>query len=154
MTTQCPDAVLFEGEEFSVLEIDDGDGGLTQDFFTPHDFGMRGSMTSTANRKGFSATYELVADTLCLVHFGLCERTENYLPIAGVQANIQSDGSFGSYGGLNLPVEFTGTVRIARRRIDSGAARRTKTRTERPFPYAKVIDLKFGAGRLVSVTTN
>src|SRR5690348_6825129 len=143
MTTQCPDALLFEGEEFSVLEIDDGDGGLTQDFFTPHDFDMRGTMTSTANRKGFSATYEVVAGMLCLIRFGLCERTANYLPIAGVPADVEPDGSYGTYGGLNLPVGFTGTVRIARGRNDAGSARRTKTRTERPFPYAKVIDLKF-----------
>lgn len=152
MTTQFTDALLFQGKEFSIIEMDDEINKLAQDFVTPDDFGMRGRMTSTANRRGFSAAYELVDETLRLRSFGLCERNGSYLPIGGILPQVESDSSYGRYNCLNLLVEFTGTVRIAAGWNKDPTARRTKTRMEPPFPYTKVIDLKLIKGRLVSTT--
>jgi hypothetical protein len=144
--------LLFQGKEFSTSEMDDEINKLAQDFVTPGDFGMRGRMTSTAYGKGFSATYEIVDETLCLRSFGLRKRNGSYLPIGGILPQVKSDGSYGRYNCLNLLVEFTGTVRIAAGSNEDPTARRTKTRMEPPFPYAKVIELKLMKGRLVSTT--
>ena len=150
MTTQIPDGFVFRGEDFVVLELGT-DIFDSQDFATPEDFGMKSQMTSTANRRGFAASYELSDDGLRLRQFALSERAGHYVPIGGVSATRDPDGSYGCYEGLNLLIQFSGRVRIARGHNRDPAARRTRTRTSSPFPYGQVFDLTLDDGKLVSI---
>jgi hypothetical protein len=162
MTTQFSDLLIFRGTKFVILEVTDAAGWRGVQLVHPEDFGMKGRMTSTANRKGFSALCEVSADSLRLRGFGLCEFSGAYKPIGGVaplversdvahEADAAVYGHYGSYHDLDVPVAFTGTVRIAAGNNDApDAPRLAIPGAKRPFPFAQAFDLVFREGQLVS----
>jgi hypothetical protein len=157
VTAQSSDVLIYEGDEYAIVEVVGKAGWSRVDLVHPSDFGMKGRMTNTANRKGFSATYEIVAGLLRLKDFGLYERDGNYLPIAGVTPDVVRDegeeihGHYGRYRGVGMPIAFMGTVRIASGSNDAREARRTHVPCDKTRRYTRVLDLELRAGHLVSV---
>ncbi|WP_225730607.1 MULTISPECIES: hypothetical protein [unclassified Nocardia] len=111
MTSQAPDGVLFDGDEFAVTAID-GTG-----LFDPVAHGLEPRAFSTGCYRGYVCEYAVVEQRLVLRELELGS-TDEPARLAGVQPERDRDGwSSGwswHYRGLDIPVAFTGRLLIGR----------------------------------------
>lgn len=106
MTAQIADRFLFNKEYYSLIGIKGGS------LPTPKSFGMESEMMTTACYRGYHALYELTEKELILREFTLNEPHRKYLPIDGIKPVVTE--YYGTYENLNLIVDFTGKIRLAK----------------------------------------
>ena len=112
MTNQITDTVVYEGDDYSVIETDRyqlAGGGLA----TPAQFGMSATKMHTACHRGHFSVYELTEGALYLREMTLLARDGNYLPIAGVMPAVDED-LCATYLGLRISIPASGKFRLAR----------------------------------------
>ena len=102
MTAQSLDKIKYEGVEYALIGTSDGK------LIRPEQFGMEGSMISTANYNGYIAEYAITNMKLLLSSFYINERNGHFLPIFGVKSVD------GNYKDINHIILFSGTIRIAK----------------------------------------
>lgn len=140
MTAQVPDKFLFKGEEYVLIGVKGGK------LIFPEQFGMTPEMITTACYRGFHCNYELTGEALYLRELTLREKDGNYLPIDGVEPAKWD--YMANYTGLDLLVDFTGILRLAKDFIPEfyihmGFQKATAFRT--------VLDVTLDAGRVVGI---
>ncbi|NBB91335.1 MAG: hypothetical protein GVY23_09035 [Spirochaetes bacterium] len=109
MSVQISDTVLFRRYSYELLQVTTEEG-----LITPEQFGLMPEMMSTGCYRGFYLGYSLTKNGLFLRRMKVRDSRGHYPPIDGV-APVLDDG-FGdaTYRGLNVPVSFTGGMRVGR----------------------------------------
>lgn len=145
MTAQALDQFVFEGKAYALVESEGGS------LACPANFGMKSAMTSTANRRGFSATYVIAKEGLELTAFGLRERDNCYLPINEIRPDLAEEGGYATYTDVALPMSFTGTIRIAKDWDQANCSYITKTPAGESLRFRTVLDLAFREGEFMGL---
>ena len=141
-TDQISDNFIIKGNNYSLIGITGG--GLA----SPTQFGMTAEMIHTACYRGYYATYEIMGEYLYLRKFTLREKYGNYLPISGVSPMINKEGYQATYSDLNVFVEFTGRIRLAKDLVGNLYAR---SGHQSPSAFKTVLDLTLKNGQVVEV---
>ena len=110
MTAQISDTFILKGTNFELIGIDGGE------LVSPEKFGMVPTTMHTACYRGYYSTYEIIDSELTLRELTLSEENGNYLPINGI--NPEKEEYQATYHDLDLVVEFTGKLRLARNLIE------------------------------------
>jgi hypothetical protein len=139
MTAQILDTFLFNGEQYSVINI-------TGDLVSPEQFGMTPVMLHTACWRGFYATYEFTENALYLKALTLREENENYVSIGGIKPTIE-DGE-ATYLNLHELIQFTGQVRLAKGFIEKYYIHMGY---QEPIAFRTVLDLTLKDGMVVEI---
>ncbi len=144
MTAQVPDTFIYKGEKYELVGVEGGE------LIYPEQFGMEPKMMHTACYRGFYATYELTEDGLYLRELTLNEKNDRYLPIAGVYPGKPNDsyGRGAKYYNLNLSVNFTGKIRIAKDFIEELYVHMG---FQKPTAFKTVLDITLQEGKIVAV---
>lgn len=153
MTTQMKDTVLFSAEEFTLAE-EKGKG-----LFEPRKHGLSPVMMSTACHRGYVCTYDVAENSLRLYRLlirlhspGAAEPSkECTAPVLfGKTPSYSERFNCCEYRGLNAPISFTGTLRLAAHFIRG---------VDMPFighppiwMFRDVRELQFEKGALVQAT--
>ncbi len=106
MTAQITDKFIFNGDKYSLIGMRGGD------LASPEQFGMEPEMLSTACYRGFYATYEIKERTLFLRELTLREKNGNYLPIRGIEPELEEYQA--TYHDLKVMIPYTGKLRLAK----------------------------------------
>ena len=141
MTAQISDTFIFKGEVYDLIGMQGGN------LVTPEQFGMHPDMIHTACYRGFYATYKLMEDRLYLRQLTLCEKDGNYLPINGIQPEMNEDAA-ASYRNLNVQVPFTGQIRLATDFIEELYVHMG---FQKPTAFRTVYDITLENGRVVEL---
>lgn len=116
MTAQAHDRVRWRNHDYTLVGVE-GSG-----LFDPHDYGLEPRATTTANWRGWVATYSVEDDQLALVELddvGLVLDGEKTAPsVNGVTPQQTGPGPY-VYPNLDMPIPFTGRLLIARDFIQS-----------------------------------
>lgn len=136
MTAQASDGILYKSEMYDIVGVK-GKG-----LVSPGTFGMIAESVMSCCWRGFVATYEIIDDELRLHKFSLTAKDGRYLPINGIMPK------FDVYENLQLPVSFTGKLRIAKDFIEEYYVHMG---FQHPTAYKTVLDLSLKKGEVVSV---
>ncbi len=142
MTAQVPDQFKFNEEEYSIIGVKDSH------LFNPKDFNLKPRMASTACYRGFVVEYncknnELIVENLLI-------NLEKPSKINGIKPKkIYSYGLKYLYENLNLKLNFTGKILIARDFIDEMYVHMGY---QRPIAFKKVIELQIEKGTIINTT--
>ena len=139
MTGQIPDSFLYEGEVYSLIGLDN------EEPFTPLDFDIIPEMASTACWRGYVLYYRLNDNYLILQDMQL--NTKETKEINGVKPKKTKDMFKFHYQDLNLKLDYTGKLLIARDFIDEMYVHMG---FQRPTAFRKVVELDFKNGELLS----
>ena len=149
MTAQAMDLVRWRDRTWALVGIDGGP------LFDPGDFGIVPHMLHTAAWRGFICTYGVAHDGLRLegLQIGFDQATnERALAgsppiIGGATPEQQGTGSVWHYDGAELPIAFTGALRIG-----DGFVRELYVHMgfAPAWKFEEVHELRFEAGRLRS----
>jgi hypothetical protein len=149
MTAQAMDLVRWRDRTWSLVGID-GTG-----LFDPRDLGIEPRMLHTAAWRGYICTYGVADDALRLerLEIGFDQATQERAvagnpPLIGrASAQQQGSGSAWLYDGADLPVAFSGGLRIGH-----GFIRELYVHMgfAPAWKFEEVHELRFEAGRLVS----
>ena len=152
MTMQILDTLLYEGEEYEMIDWSAPLG------FDPGDYGLRPRGLNTANHRGFCGEWEIVDGALTLMRLIVNDSLDNYPPVNGREAMFGAAPPFWGYHvyhAVGIVPDFTGTMVIGRARRNSpfhigGRSARSSFKT--------VLEITFENGRLtgardVSTTT-
>jgi hypothetical protein len=137
VTAQIPDTVIFRGEGYALIKVKGGD------LFSPRQYGMSLKMVNSACWRGFYAAYEFTElGELRLRKATLDIVDREYEPIGGVFPNN------GKYQNLDVPVPFTGKIRLAK-----GFIRELYVHAgfQMPSAFTTVVDLTLQDGIVVDV---
>ncbi|MHA1218806.1 MAG: hypothetical protein ACTSO5_09005 [Candidatus Heimdallarchaeaceae archaeon] len=140
MTGQIPDSFLYEGEVYSLIGIEE------EEPFSPLDYDIIPEMASTACWRGFVLYYKLDNNYLILQDMQL--NTEEAKEIHGVKPKITKDMFKFHYQDLNLQLDYSGKLLIARDFIDEMYVHMG---FQRPIAFRKVVELDLNNGELLSV---
>ncbi|MCE7748923.1 MAG: hypothetical protein GPJ51_11030 [Candidatus Heimdallarchaeota archaeon] len=140
MTGQIPDSFLYEGEVYSLIGIEE------EEPFSPLDYDIMPEMASTACWRGFVLYYKLDDNYLTLQDMQL--NTQEAKKINGVKPMKTKDMFKFHYQDLNLKLDYTGKLLIARDFIDEMYVHMG---FQRPIAFRKVVELDFNNGELLSV---
>ncbi|MEP0856705.1 WD40 repeat domain-containing protein [Trichocoleus sp. DQ-U1] len=83
----------------------------------PHDYGMKEILFSTACRRGFHSTYEIINEELFLKEMTVGSVTGGHKPIEGVMPTYDNRSGF-CYRNLKIFTRFTGTITLGKDFID------------------------------------
>ncbi|WP_342380073.1 hypothetical protein NVS55_10940 [Myxococcus stipitatus] len=142
MTAQISDGLIFQERPFAIA-FADGEG-----LFNPKQHGLSPQMISTACHRGYSCTYEVIAESLCLqrLHIGLPQQQVEG-PTLFEQRPIYSEKARSFvYRGLAAPIPFTGGLLIA---ADFIPELYIHGGFQQVWKYREVHELLFESGRLV-----
>jgi len=139
MTAQIPDRILLDGKKYDIVGVDGG--GL----FNPASLGLLPTMMHTACYRGFYCLYTIEDGKLHLSELVIRTKEAQYKEIDGIQPEVDPELRLARYTELNLPMAFSGRLRIAREfmrdfYIHMGF--------QKPSAYRMVIDLEWEAGAL------
>ena len=140
MTAQIPDSFLFKGEEYCLA------GLVGDELFSPDQYGMEPMTINTACWRGFYAAYEITDTGIYLRELTMREKGGNYKSINGVEPDIQDYEA--TYRDVNLPIPFTGTIRLAK---DFIKELYIHMGFQKPTSFKIVLDLLFERGCLVEI---
>lgn len=140
MTAQVSDKFVFNGDVYSLIGI------IGTSLASPEQFGMKAEMIHTACYRGFYATYELTEEALHLKEFTLREKSGNYLPINGIEAENKNNQA--TYHGLNILIPFTGRIRLAKDFIEELYIHMG---FQKPSAFKTVLDVTLGLGRVMNI---
>jgi len=141
VTSQITDTFIFMGDEYELIGI----AGAS--LVSPEQFGMVPEMLSTACYRGFYATYELTDEVLLLRKLTLCEKSDNYLPIDGVEPEKNEEYQ-ATYRNLGVIVPFTGKIRLARDFINELYIHRG---FQKPTAFRTVLDVTISNGKIINI---
>jgi hypothetical protein len=149
MTAQIEDVVRFEGEEYHIIGLDGPEP------FDALERGFQPRMIHTACYRGYYCAFGVAHGRLRLDRLTVLDDRDEYPPVNGVEPQLSEpspDGEGGTwrgpaeYVGLELPLSFTGRMRLAR---EFRQERYVHMGFQRPDAYETVLDLTFEDGRLV-----
>lgn len=106
MTAQISDSCVYKNKRYEIIGID-GAG-----FFAPISLDMIPEMIHTACYRGYCSIYEFKKDHLYLQQLMIREKNGYYPAIGGVDP--EKDEYSANYHNLNMPVPFTGKLRLAK----------------------------------------
>ena len=109
MSVQMSDTVLFRRYSHELLQVTTEEGLLT-----PEQFGLQPEMMHTACYRGFYLGYSLTKNGLFLRRIKVRDGRGHYPPIDGVVPVVDECFWTATYRGLNVPVSYTGGMRIGR----------------------------------------
>ena len=141
-TGQISDTFIFKGNVYSLIGKTDGD------IAHPKQFGMNPVMIHTACYRGFYASYELTDEAIILKELTLREKETNYLPITGVKPDIDTEKNRATYKGLNIKVNFTGKIRLAKDFIKQFYIHMG---FQKPTAFKTVFDITVKEGSIVEI---
>ena len=141
VTSQITDTFIFMGDEYELIGI----AGAS--LVSPEQFGMVPEMLSTACYRGFYATYELTDEVLLLRKLTLCEKSDNYLPIDGVEPE-KNEEYRATYRNLGVIVPFTGKIRLARDFINELYIHMG---FQKPTAFRTVLDVTINNGKIINI---
>lgn len=141
-TGQISDTFIFKGNKYSLIGKTDGD------LAHPKQFGMNPVMIHTACHRGFYTTYELTDESLILRELILREKDGNYLPISGIKPDTEKKKNKATYTGLNIKVNFTGKIRLAKDFIDELYIHMG---FQKPTAFKTVLDIALKEGHIVEI---
>ena len=141
MTAQISDTFIFKGEGCGLIGMEGGP------LVTPEQFGMNPTMMDTSCYRGFYVCYELTEDGLYLRGLTLREENNNYLHIDSVLPEKDDDYNF-SYRNLNVPVPFTGQIRLAKEFIRELYVHMGY---QKPTAFVTVYDITLENGKIIDV---
>jgi len=107
MTAQIHDHVRFNKECYSLVGVAGGP------LVTPEQFGVESEMCCTACHRGFYVTYDLTDSGFYLRDLTISRWERDYVHIDGVWPESKSEDDYPTYRNLNIPVPFTGQLRLA-----------------------------------------
>jgi len=143
MTAQISDKVIFEDDSYSLLSV------KPRLNVSPLDFGIKPGWACTACWRGYWCNYFISEDGIFLKDLYVNSANGEYPLINGVKPRAK-DESMGhkAYIGINIPILYTGTVRIGR-----GFIRKYYVHMgfQSDWKYEEVKDLVFKDGKLVDV---
>ncbi len=137
MTAQVPDSVLYRDEQYDL--IGRRGGGLV----TAEQFGIEPEPVDTSCWRGFVCIYRIRENKLFLQQMEVRSGKQDYPTIAGVPASPDDLGAV--YESLQLPVDFTGKIRLAR---DFIRQYYVHMGFQKASAYREVLDLTFSGGVL------
>lgn len=140
MTAQIEDTFLFRGEEYSLIGMTDGS------LVDPLEYNMEPEMIHTACYRGFYATYELTDEALFLRKLTINDKNDYYPPIGGVEP--KNSGCEAVYTGLNVVIDFTGKIRLAKDFIEELYIHMG---FQKPSAFKTVLDITLENGRPVEI---
>jgi hypothetical protein len=152
MTAQIPDLFKFDGENYSLAGVNG------RELFNPKNYDLETLPASTACYRGYQVLYAILEDQLVIdtlyVKTNEAKKINGKKPfklkkpnLNDPQADLNSYFFRFGYKQLNLALNFTGTILIAKDFIEE---RYVHMGFQKPTSYRKVIELKFDNGALVS----
>ncbi len=142
MTAQIADEFIFNHDSYSLVGISGGE------LILPEQFGMEPEMIHTACYRGFYATYEITEDHLYLRELTLREKNGNYRPIEGVEPVENKEEGVCIYSKLNVPVHFTGKIRLAKDFIRKFYVHMG---FQHPTAFKTVLDITLKDGQVIDI---
>ena len=141
-TAQIADTFIYKEKSYSLIGKTDGT------LVHPHQFGMNPVMIHTACYRGFYATFELTEKSLLLKKLTLREKDRKYLPIRGVKPDINTEKHYATYTNLNIEVNFTGKIRLAKDFIKDLYIHMGY---QKPTAFKTVLDITLREGKVVEI---
>lgn len=143
MTPQIHDTLNLKGIPYQIVGVN----GYGLPF--PEDFGMTAMMMSAACYRGYVCTYTVAEDTLRLTNLIVRAMGGKYLPVGGVQPQMNREFNNGQYHNLGLHVLFRGKLLVG-----SGLIREMAVQVgfQKPVAYEQVVELVFDYGTLKACT--
>jgi hypothetical protein len=142
MSLQFTDTLRFRGYTYELLQITTEEG-----LADPRDFGLEPEMIHTACYRGFYLRYSLTRKGLFLRWMTVRDRRGHYPPIRGVEPILGPGGYTAVYRGLEVPVPYTGGLRIGREPL-SEAVQVWDSISPQVDGYRSVLQLTLEEGRL------
>ncbi len=139
MTGQISDSFLYKGEVYSVSGISKGE------LFSPLDYGLVPRSPHTACWRGYVLYFTITNDYLTLVDMEVNDEQE--IEINAVKPVVRKESLRLHYQDLNLKLDFSGKIIIAKDFIDSMYIHMGFQRTS---AYETVFELKFENGKFIS----
>ncbi len=139
MTGQINDSFLYKGEVYSLSGYTKGEP------FSPLDYGFLPNAATTACWRGFVLCYTIEDEDLILVNMEI--NNEEELELNGIKPKIREDSLRLHYQYVNLKLEYSGKILIAKDFIQSMYVHMG---FQRASSYETVLELKFKKGKLVS----
>jgi len=153
-TGQRSDEFYFQNRSYSLI-------GLKGKLITPMQFGMETVPSNTSNWRGYFSVYTIVDGQLLLSKITINAKNEKYLPINGIEPDLEatkscflrgneeicsSDG--GVYIDVDFPVPLNGKIRLG-----SGFIRGLYVHMgfQKPSAFKEVVDLEFKSGKLIKI---
>ncbi len=143
MTAQIQDKVLYQEQEYVVVGIH-GEG-----LPSPQKFGKKPVMMSAACYRGYYLEYTCLDRQLALTAMTIRTEDGKYEPIGGVLPAFDKACDCAHYTGLNVPVNFGGSLLIGR---DFVQEMYVHMGFQKPFAYRVVKELLFEEGHLLVET--
>lgn len=139
MTAQAVDKIIYKGEDYVLLGI------VGEELPKPQDFGIVPHGIKTSCYRGFFSTFEIAEDGIYLKEMTVYGTSVSYKPINGVLPKVD-DLNKAVYKGINLPVRFTGMIRLGMGFLMDYYV---PMGFQKPSAFKTVIDLKFANGLVV-----
>ena len=140
MTAQIPDTFIFQGYQYSLIEI------TGNNLASLNKFGMEPKVIDTSCYRGYYATYELKENALYLKELTVREKNKHYPPIDGIKPI--KDGCKASYSNLCIAVYFSGKILLAKDFIHELYIHMGY---QRPIAFKKVLDITLQDGKIVNI---
>lgn len=139
MTTQIPDRLLYQGDDYLIISAK-GDG-----LISPSDFGMRtATNVDSACYRGYHVRYIYADEGLFLTDIVLRTSDGHFEGIYGVEPTIDTKFNTGAYSGLQVRTVFSGNLLVAK------DMKKEMRRIPMPFSFDTVKELLFQDGTIVS----
>jgi hypothetical protein len=140
MTAQIPDEVLLDGERFSLV------GMKGDQLFEPQDFGIIPQSASTACWRGYVMKYHFVQDQLILDEMRVT--TNDPRKFNDIVPQQEENLFKYCYKNLNLKVDFTGSILLAKDFIQSMYVHMG---FQRPMAFETVVEINIENGTIVHI---
>ena len=140
MTGQVNDSFLYKGEVYVLSGYTKGEP------FSPLDYGFLPKAATTACWRGFILYFTIEDEELFLVDMEI--NNEEELELNGIKPEIRDQGLRLYYQNVNLKLEYSGKLLIAKDFIQSMYVHMG---FQRASSYETVLELEFKKGNLISV---
>ncbi len=140
MTGQIADSFLYDGDVYSLIGYTEGEP------FTPLDYNIEPKAPHTACWRGFVLYYRLDNNKLLLQDMQL--NAEEGLEINGVKPKKTEDSFNFHYQDINLKLDYTGKIKIAKDFIQEMYVHMG---FQRSSAFRTVLEIEFKDGDLVAV---
>ncbi|MEI7636332.1 MAG: hypothetical protein WCJ37_03445 [Syntrophus sp. (in: bacteria)] len=142
MTAQIHDRIRFNKESYGILSVAGGP------LVTPEQFGTSSEIADSSCWRRYYVVYELTDSGFYLRELTMLRRDGDYVPIDGVLPESDKESDYPTYHNLNVPVPFSGRIRIARGFIEDLYVHGG---FQSPTAFRTVYDLTLENGRMVKM---
>lgn len=140
MSHQTLDPFFFNDEKYDFLRAEN-----IYSLFDPEKYGLVPEEPITSCMKGFLITFSVKENTLFWDNLEVYCENGVYPPINGVQAKGDQDSLFMCYDGINMKMDYSGTIIIGKNMIEKFWGRAFTG----PHCYETTFELTFENGQLV-----